>query len=93
MNQTAVKQVDTTTPAGRDERTLLPPVDVVEDATGITLVADLPGVSRERLHLHVEGDTLSIEGELSLAVPQDMQAGHVEVQAPRYRRSYPRLRI
>jgi HSP20 family protein len=88
MNQTAVKQVDTTTPAGRDERTLLPPVDVVEDATGITLVADLPGVSRERLHLHVEGDTLSIEGELSLAVPQDMQAGHVEVQAPRYRRSF-----
>jgi HSP20 family protein len=88
MNQTAVKQADTTTPAGRDERTLLPPVDVVEDATGITLVADLPGVSRERLHLHVEGDTLSIEGELSLAVPQDMQAGHVEVQAPRYRRSF-----
>jgi HSP20 family protein len=88
MNQTAVKQADTTNPAGRDERTLLPPVDVVEDATGITLVADLPGVSRERLHLHVEGDTLSIEGELSLAVPQDMQAGHVEVQAPRYRRSF-----
>jgi HSP20 family protein len=88
MNNTAMKQADPTTPAGRDERTLLPPVDVVEDATGITLVADLPGVSRERLHLHVEGDTLSIEGELSLAVPQDMQAGHVEVQAPRYRRSF-----
>ena len=83
-----MKQADPTPPAGRDERTLRPPGGGVEDATGITLVADLPGVSRERLHLHVEGDTLSIEGELSLDVPQDMQAGHVEVQAPRYRRSF-----
>jgi HSP20 family molecular chaperone IbpA len=30
------------TPAA--EATLLPPVDVIEDATGITLYADLPGV-------------------------------------------------
>ncbi len=88
MNTSTTQQARTPTPAERDERTLLPPVDVVEDATGITLYADLPGVSRERLNLRVEGDTLSIEGELSLAVPQDMRAGHVEVQAPRYRRSF-----
>ena len=35
--------------AAREEATLLPPVDVIEDATGITLYADLPGVSKERL--------------------------------------------
>lgn len=75
-------------PATRDERALLPPVDVVEDATGITLYADLPGIRRERLNLRVEGDTLIIEGDLSLPVPQDLQVGHVEVQAPRYRRSF-----
>jgi HSP20 family molecular chaperone IbpA len=67
---------------------MLPPVDVIEDATGITLYADLPGVSRERLNLRVESDTLTIEGELSLPVPQGMQAGHAEVQAPHYRRSF-----
>lgn len=88
MSTTAVQQTGTATPATRDERALLPLVDVVEDATGITLYADLPGVSRERLNLRVEGDTLAIEGELSLPVPQDMQAGHAEVQAPRYRRSF-----
>lgn len=71
-----------------DERALLPPVDVLEDATGITLLTDLPGVSRDRLNLHVEGDTLVIEGELSLPVPQDLQVVHAEVQAPRYRRSF-----
>ena len=39
---------------------LLPPVDVSEDAEGITMQADLPGVPRDNLKLHVEGDTLTI---------------------------------
>ena len=30
----------------RDAPALLPPVDVIEDSTGITLYADLPGVPR-----------------------------------------------
>ncbi|MEO7128133.1 MAG: Hsp20/alpha crystallin family protein [Rhodoferax sp.] len=88
MSNTEVKQVNDQAPAARDERALLPPVDVVEDSTGITLYADLPGVSRERLNLRVEGDTLTIEGELALDVPQDMQASHAEVQQSRYRRSF-----
>jgi HSP20 family protein len=75
-------------PSARDERALLPPVDVIEEPTGITLYADLPGVSRERLNLRVEGDTLHIEGELSLELPQDMQASHAEVEQARYRRSF-----
>ena len=92
MNNTVAKTPETATAttgtAPRDERALLPPVDVVEDATGITLYADLPGVSRERLHLRVEGDTLAIEGEVKLPVPQAMQASHAEVQQSRYRRLF-----
>ena len=40
-----------TAPATRQEPALLPPVDVIEDGTGITLYADLPGVPRDKLHL------------------------------------------
>ena len=47
---------------GRREAAVLPPVDVIEDATGITLYADLPGVGKEQLNLRVEADTLTIEG-------------------------------
>jgi HSP20 family molecular chaperone IbpA len=72
----------------RDEAVLLPPVDVVEDATGITLVADLPGVSKDKLQLRVEGDQLSLEGELALPLPQGMQAHHAEVRLSRYRRAF-----
>lgn len=67
---------------------LLPAVDVMEDAQGITLYADLPGVSKETLVLHVQADTLTIEGEVGLDLPADLQASHIEVNLPRYRRVF-----
>ncbi|MEW6413656.1 MAG: Hsp20/alpha crystallin family protein [Pseudomonadota bacterium] len=72
----------------RDAGTLLPPVDVVEDGGGITLYADLPGVPKDRLSLQVEADTLTIEGEIALDVPEGMEASHAEVGRPRYRRVF-----
>lgn len=71
-----------------DEAALLPPVDVIEDASGITLYADLPGVPKNKLHLHVEADTLTIEGEVDLEMPEGMDASHTEVGLPRYRRVF-----
>lgn len=82
--------VNSETSAGRtaEEGALLPPVEVIEDAAGITLYADLPGVPRERLGILVEGDTLTIEGEVDLSIPEGMDASHVEVDLPRYRRAF-----
>lgn len=70
------------------EAALTPPVDVVEDNTGITLYADLPGVSRDKLHLHVESDTLTIEAESDLDVPEGLRSGHTEVELGRFRRAF-----
>lgn len=70
------------------EAALTPPVDVIEDANGITLYADLPGVPKDKLEVHVEADTLTIEGEIALPVPEGMEATHVEVTLPRYRRVF-----
>jgi HSP20 family protein len=78
------KQVET----ARQEAALLPAVDVIEDASGITLYADLPGVPKDRLHLQVEADTLTIEGEIDLAMPEGMESTHAEVSLPRYRRVF-----
>lgn len=91
---TAVTQTDTkaVTPtradADRREPTLLPPVDVIEDPTGITLYADLPGVPRDKLDLRVQADQLVIEAELVIALPQGMAPSHAEVQVSRYRRTF-----
>jgi HSP20 family protein len=75
--------------AARDESAALwPPVDVIEDSTGITLYADLPGVPRDKLALQVEGDTLTIEAELGLDMPAGLASTHAEVQLARYRRVF-----
>ncbi|MFZ0107577.1 MAG: Hsp20/alpha crystallin family protein [Thiobacillus sp.] len=70
------------------EATLMPLVNVFEDAAGITLYADLPGVPRDRLNLQVEADTLTIEGEVSLDTLEGMEATHAEIGLPRYRRVF-----
>jgi HSP20 family molecular chaperone IbpA len=67
---------------------LLPPVDVIEDAAGITLVADMPGVPRDKLSLQLDTDSLTIEGEVMLDVPEGMQSSHAELRVPRYRRTF-----
>ena len=58
---------------GREQPFVVPPVDVFENESGITLLADLPGVSRDRLGVRVDGDSLVIEATASTAWPQEMQ--------------------
>ena len=79
----------TRTEAGqRSDAALMPPVDVIEDSTGITLRADLPGVPKDKLKLQVEAGTLTIEGEVSIPMPESMEATYAEVGVPRFRRVF-----
>ena len=71
-----------------DTRFIVPRVDVLEDDSGITLLADLPGVPKERLELKVEGDTLLVEGVVSTPMPPQLQSIYAEVRVPRYRRTF-----
>ena len=70
------------------ERAAAPAVDVFEDETGITLLADMPGVPREQLALHVEGDALLIEGRVQPQTPNGLEALYAELRVPCYRRSF-----
>ena len=70
------------------EAALVPPVDIVEDENGITLEADMPGVSKEDLSIRVDGDTLTLEGEVKLGEPKSIEGVYAEVRVARYRRSF-----
>jgi len=72
----------------QNQSALLPPVDIYEDETGFTLTADLPGVSKERLGVKVNGDNLLIEGDVSVPAPEDMELVYAEILASSYRRSF-----
>ena len=72
----------------RPERAVLPDVDVFEDDAGITLLADMPGVPKDRLEIKIEGDSLLIEGSVQPQTPDDLEAVYAEVRVPRYRRAF-----
>jgi HSP20 family protein len=73
---------------GDTERVIRPAVDIFEDQSGITLRADMPGVSRESLDIRIDRDTLSVEAQASISTPENMEALHAEVQSTRYQRSF-----
>ncbi len=72
----------------RAETAMLPAVDIFEDEGGITLHADMPGISKERLNVSVEGNLLSIEGDAELSTPEGMEALHADVRSTHYQRSF-----
>lgn len=67
---------------------LVPPVDIWEDADGIMLKADLPGVAKEGLTVGVDGETLTIEGAVSLGESAKLKDVYAEVRVARYRRTF-----
>jgi HSP20 family protein len=74
-------QRDTAGPA------ILPAVDVIEDAQGLTLYADLPGVNHDTLRIDIDGDTLTLEGQRS-DLPQGQQTLYTELARRTFRRSF-----
>ncbi|MCO6412479.1 MAG: Hsp20/alpha crystallin family protein [Thiogranum sp.] len=70
------------------ERAILPAVDIFEDSGGLTLKADMPGVSSERLDVQVDGESLSIEGKVEIPVPEQMNALYADIRSTRYQRSF-----
>ena len=81
-------ELTTTQPTESSQRPVSPAVDIFEDAGGITLLADMPGVSRERLDVKLDGDNLSVEGSVELDAPAEMRALWAEVNVPRFRRTF-----
>jgi HSP20 family protein len=65
-----------------------PAVDIFEDADGITLFADLPGVKSDGLSIEVEGRLLAISGSPQLATPDGMRVAYAEFQAPAFYREF-----
>lgn len=67
---------------------LAPAVDIYEDAHGITVEAELPGVSKDRLNVQADRNSLVIEADAAIDMPPGMEALYADVQATRYRRSF-----
>lgn len=70
------------------EAPIRPPVDIWEDKNGITLCADMPGVSKDRLNLRVDGNNLIVEGQVQLELSEKAEALYADVRSSLFRRSF-----
>ena len=84
MNNAVQKNSDRGTAAQH----VVPPVDVFENDASITLLADLPGVAREQLHVRIDGDTLVLEASATASGPEQMELVYGEARNPSYRRQF-----
>ena len=76
-------------PAKREaKQTLRPAVDIFENGDAITLFADLPGVSDNTLSLEVDDKTLTIQGDIALDMPSDLESLYADVRSTRYQRAF-----
>ncbi len=88
MTTTNEKELQPVGEQARPEQIIRPAVDIFEDESGITVHADMPGVSKNRLTVKVEGDTLTIDGIAEIPMPENMEPLYAEVRARHYQRSF-----
>jgi HSP20 family protein len=70
------------------ELVLAPAVDIFENADGITAQAEMSGVSKDRLNIQADRNSLLIEGDVVIEMPAGIEALYADVQATKYRRSF-----
>lgn len=77
------------TAAERSAQTVLRPAgDIFEHENGITLLLDMPGVSKERLDIQSDRNSLVVEGEVQIDMPQETESLYADVRSTCYRRSF-----
>lgn len=74
--------------ARENELVLIPAVDIFENADGITVQAEMPGVSKDRLNIQADRNNLLIEGDVAIKMPAGIEALYADMRATKYRRSF-----
>ncbi|MEO8925499.1 MAG: Hsp20/alpha crystallin family protein [Caldimonas sp.] len=81
-------QTQMTSSDARQAPPLLPPVDIGEDSSAITITADMPGVEKSAVSINVDGRTLTIEAPLALGEANALVSIYAEIKANHYRRVF-----
>src|ERR1700740_1462220 len=73
--------------AREQELVLAPAGDVFEKSHGITVQEEMPGVSKDRLNVQADRNSLLIEGDVVIDMPAGIEALYADGQATKNRRS------
>jgi HSP20 family molecular chaperone IbpA len=78
------KGLEATTPA----RAFMPATDIFETDEALTVVLEMPGVTRDNVDVSIENNLLTVEGRINLQQYEDLQPVYGEYNIGPYRRSF-----
>jgi len=87
-NTQSVARQEQKRPAKAAADTLVPPVDICENKDGVTLYADLPGVGKDGLDVHIDKDTLQISGKRTVSAETKAETHYTEMPEKDFYRAF-----
>ena len=75
-------------PTAKSQRPMVPPVDIYETNEGLILVADMPGVSKEKIDVRIEENVLEIRGEIEDLPGEEVPPLYAELTGKDYYRAF-----
>jgi HSP20 family molecular chaperone IbpA len=92
MSDTAMTKRETQAPAAgeriRQAAPFAPRVDIRETEAEVVLVADLPGVDENTVHIDLEGSELTLRGTFAPKTPEGYSLTYQEYQSGDYERTF-----
>lgn len=71
-----------------DRPTYVPATDIYQKEQNIVIMADMPGVDENSVHIHVEKNILTITGHTVPVIPEGFHLRYAEYQPGVYERSF-----
>jgi HSP20 family protein len=69
-------------------REFVPATDVFETEEALTVVLEMPGVSKENVNIQLENDVITVEGRVDFSNYEGLQPLYTEYNVGNYRRSF-----
>jgi HSP20 family molecular chaperone IbpA len=69
-------------------RVFVPTTDILEDEQSLTVVMEMPGVSKETMDINLQDRVLTVEGRIDLRKYDQLQPVYTEYNIGNFRRSF-----
>lgn len=87
-NQHQKKELERQGEATAAGKHYVPPTDIYEADDGLTLIVDMPGVSKDDVDVALEDDLLTIEGKIDHAQYEGLQPVYTEYNVGHFTRTF-----
>jgi len=82
------REVETKQESTVPARVFVPVTDIFETDDALTVMLEMPGVTKDRVDVRVENDVLTIEGQIDFGVYENLRPLYTEYNVGNYARTF-----